>query len=51
MSEYKKIDMKKLKEKEIITISTKEALKDITPIRWSEDVLNGKKKVIVTNYK
>lgn len=30
--------------KERKTISSEEALKDITPIEWSEDVLNGKYK-------
>ena len=42
MAEHKKIDIKKLNKKEIITISTKEALKDIAPIPWIADVLNGK---------
>ena len=29
------------------TISNEEAFKDIIPIEWSDDVLSGKKKVIV----
>ena len=29
-------------------ISTEEALKDIIPISWSEEVLNGSKKVTIT---
>ena len=28
-------------------VSTKEALNGVTPIKWSNEVLNGKKKVIV----
>jgi hypothetical protein len=29
-------------------ISTKESLRDITPIPWNKDVLNGNKKVVIT---
>lgn len=29
-------------------ISTEEALKDIIPIQWFEEVLNGNKKVTIT---
>jgi hypothetical protein len=28
-----------------------EALKDVTPIEWPDDVLSGKKKVVVTDAK
>ncbi len=28
-------------------VSTKEALKDVEPVKWSKDVLSGKKKVLV----
>lgn len=28
-------------------ISSKEALKDVIPIEWSEDVLSGEKKVVI----
>lgn len=28
-------------------VSTKESLKDITPIKWSKDVIDGNKKTIV----
>ena len=45
--EYRRLDFSKLKFSEK-TISTEEALKDITPIQWSEDVLSGKKKVTIT---
>jgi hypothetical protein len=31
-----------------IVISTKEALEDVIPIDWPEDVLSGKRKVIVS---
>jgi hypothetical protein len=43
----RKLDLNKLKNKSKIEISSKEALKDIIPIEWSKDVLEGKKKIIV----
>ena len=46
--DYPRVDFKTLlKNKKTTVISSKEALKDITPIEWSEDVLSGKNKVIV----
>jgi hypothetical protein len=29
-------------------MSSREALKEVTPIDWPEDVLNGKRKVIIS---
>jgi len=47
--EYKKLDLKKLFEsKPSKFVPTKEALKDVEPIEWSEEVLSGKAKVIVS---
>jgi hypothetical protein len=46
--EYKKLDMNKLNCRITEFISTEEALKDVIPIEWSDDVLSGKKKVTVT---
>lgn len=43
-----KINISKLKFREHSIISTEEALKDVTPIDWPEDVLNGDKKVIIS---
>ena len=45
--QYRKLDMSKLKFREHSTISTEEALKDVTPIKWSQEVLDGKKKVFI----
>ncbi|MCL1950434.1 MAG: hypothetical protein FWF59_11950 [Turicibacter sp.] len=43
-------DMKEfLKTREVRFISTEEALKDVTPIDWSEEVLSGKAKIIITD--
>lgn len=47
--------MKKLNIKELTknskTISTEEALKDVVPFQWSEEVLSGKAKVIISSKK
>lgn len=44
--QYKRLDLNKIRFAG--TISSEEALKNITSIQWSEDVLSGKKKVIIT---
>lgn len=41
------LDLKKLEEKKSRFVSMEEALKDVIPIDWGEDVLNGKVKVVV----
>ena len=41
------IDLSNLKSKESIITSMQKALEDIEPIKWSEEVLTGKKKVVV----
>ena len=38
-----------IKNKNRVIISTEESLEDIEPIEWSDDVMNGDKKVIVTD--
>lgn len=44
--------MKKLKDiikdKKRTILTTEESLEDIEPIEWSDDVLNGDEKVIIT---
>ena len=48
----KTLDINKLRTtKKFILTSTKEALKDVTPIEWSDEVLNGDKKIIVNHNK
>ena len=49
-SDYRRLDMSKLKFSDK-TMSMEESLKDIIPIHWSDDVLNGKKKVIISKQK
>ena len=48
--EYNKLDIKKLLETKPTVIGcSKEALKDVIPIQWSDDVLSGKVKVIISD--
>jgi hypothetical protein len=47
--EYKRLDMSKLNNRISKIVPMEEALKDVAPIEWSDDVLSGKKKVVVTN--
>ena len=42
------LDFSKLKNRKRTILSTEEALKDVTPINWSKDVLSGKRKVTIT---
>ena len=44
---YRKLDIKKISKRKHHVITSEEALKDIVPFNWSDDVKNGKKKVII----
>lgn len=46
-----KLNLKKVLEKKATYVSTKEALKDVTIMPWSDEVTKGKKKIIVSNIK
>lgn len=46
-----KLDLKAVKKRIVKTVSTEEALKDAVPIEWPSDVIEGKKKVIITSGK
>ena len=46
-SKYNPLDLKKFYDKNILTISTKDALKDVTPINWDYEVMNGRKSVLL----
>lgn len=48
MQTIKKLDFNKIAHRCTKTISSTEALKDVTPIAWSKEVLSGEKKVIIT---
>ena len=41
------LDMNKLTQRIVKTVSTEDALKDVTPIQWSENILTGKDKVLL----
>lgn len=47
----RRLDIERLKSRITKVISTEEALKDIEPMKWPEEVLNGEKKVIITRRK
>ena len=51
MEKYATLDLQTLMRKNGKTVSSKEALQDIRPVDWGEDVLQGKKKVTVTRVK
>lgn len=42
-------DMEKIKSRITKTISAKEALKDVEPMQWDKDIIDGKKKVVLTS--
>lgn len=44
---YRKLDQSKLKNRKRTVISSEQALKDTTPINWSDEVMEGTKKDIV----
>lgn len=44
---YRKLNLSKLAGRKHRVISSEEALKDITPINWSDDVKNGIRKVCI----
>jgi len=44
---YKPLDVKILQGKKHIAISSEEALQDVVPIEWGEDVISGNAKVLL----
>lgn len=51
MEKYATLDLQALMRKNGKIISSEEALKDVQPVDWGKDVLQGKKKVTVTRVK
>lgn len=47
----RKLDFSKLNHRKAGYLSTQEALKDIVPINWPQEVVNGSKKVVLTKDK
>lgn len=48
MSQYKRIVLSEIQNRMTKTISTEQSLKNVTPMKWSGDVLSGKKKAIIS---
>jgi hypothetical protein len=48
-TEPRRLDMSKLNSRITKIVPIEEALKDVTPIEWSDEVLSGKKEVVITN--
>lgn len=46
--EYRKLDLSKLKSRKRKVISTEDSLRDIVPIQWSDEVISGQKKVVIS---
>lgn len=46
----KKIDWSKIANRSVKPLSTQEALKDVIPFEWDDDVINGKTKIVVKKY-
>ena len=46
-SVYKPLDLKKLYSENLMTVSTKDALENITPIEWDDEVVSGNKSVLL----
>lgn len=46
-TETKKIDWSKINVRSAHEMSSEAALKDVVPFEWDDDVINGKKKVII----
>ena len=46
-STYRPLDLNRLKGKNSQVISTKNALSDVIPIKWDEEVINGHKNVLL----
>ena len=48
LAKYNTLDLCALMGKKSKIVSSDEALKNVRPIEWSDDVMQGKKKVVVT---
>ena len=46
-SAHKPLDIKKLYSENPLTVSTKDALTNVTPIKWDDEVVSGYKNVLL----
>ena len=44
---YKPLDLSRILKKEHITISTEEAMKDVTPLTWADELLENREIIIL----
>ena len=51
MQTYRKLNLKKIESRITKAISTEEALKDVEPMDWSDEVLSGQQQVNITRRK
>lgn len=51
MERYATLDLQALSRKKSKIVSSQEALRDVKPVEWDKDVMQGKRKVIVTQEK
>ena len=51
MKKYTALDLQILTKKKGKIVTSEEALKDVQPVEWGEDVLRGRKKVKVVRVK
>lgn len=48
---YAALDLQSLSKKNVRIVSSSEALKDVSPIKWEEETLQGSKKITITKEK
>lgn len=51
MERYATLDLQALSRKKGKIVSSQEALRDVKPVKWDKDIMQGKRKVIVTQEK
>lgn len=51
MAQYKRIVLSEIQNRMTKNISTEQSLKNVTPMKWSGDVLSGKKNAIISKSK
>ena len=44
---YRPLDLKKIQDKKHTVVSSEEALNDVIPIEWDDDVVSGKKNILL----
>ena len=50
-SNYRPLDVKKFREKKSIIVPTNQAIKDVVPITWGDEVTSGNKSVLLVENK